>query len=91
MASISVITIGRGYTPSTTYDCIVDSAPSSGQTARVQFYSLSRDSGEFIIVDQGNGYTSAVNISVPTPQGSIISSITIVCGGVFTQGTRPAI
>jgi len=83
LASISVITIGRGYAPSTTYDCIVDSAPSSGQTAQVQFYSASRDSGEFVIINQGNGYTSAVNISVPTPQGAIISSITIVCGGSF--------
>lgn len=83
LASISITTIGRGYTPSTTYDCIVDSAPSSGQTAQVQFYSSNPDSGEFIIVNQGYGYTSSPNISVPTPQGSIISSITIVCGGSF--------
>ena len=83
LGSISITTIGRGYAPSTTYDCIIDSAPSSGQTAQVQFYSSSRDSGEFIIVNQGFGYTSSPNISVPTPQGSIISSITIVCGGSF--------
>ena len=49
----------------------------------MRFDSFSRDSGEFIILNQGHGYTSAVNISVPTPQGSIISSITIVCGGSF--------
>ena len=83
LASISITTIGRGYAPATTYDCIVDSAPSSGQTAQVQFYSASRDSGEFVIINQGYGYTSSPNISVPTPQGSIISSITIVCGGSF--------
>ena len=88
LASISITTIGRGYAPSTTYDCIVDSAPSSGQTAQVQFYSASRDSGEFVIINKGYGYTSTVNISVPTPQGSIISSISIVCGGSFyTKGT----
>jgi len=83
LGSISITTIGRGYAPSTTYDCIIDSAPSSGQTAQVQFYSSSRDSGEFVILNQGFGYTSSPNISVPTPQGSIISSITIVCGGSF--------
>ena len=83
LASISITTIGRGYAPSTTYDCIVDSAPSSGQTAQVQFYSSSRDSGEFRIINQGYGYTSSPNISVATPQGSLISSITIVCGGSF--------
>jgi hypothetical protein len=83
LASISIVTIGRGYAPSTTYDCIVDSAPSSGQTAQVQFYSSSSDSGEFRITNQGYGYTSSPNISVSTPQGSIISSITIVCGGSF--------
>jgi len=81
--SISITTFGQGYAPSTTYDCIVDSAPSSGQTAQVQFYSASRDSGEFVIINKGYGYTSPVNISVPTPQGSIISSISIVCGGSF--------
>ena len=83
LGSISITTIGRGYAPETTYDCVVDSAPSGGQTAQVKFYSSNRESGDFIIVDQGHGYTSAVNISVPTPQGSIISSITIVCGGSF--------
>jgi hypothetical protein len=83
LASISITTIGRGYAPSTIYDCIVDSAPSSGQTAQVQFYSASRDSGEFVIINKGYGYTSAVNISVPTPQGSVLSSISIVCGGSF--------
>ena len=82
IASISVATIGRGYAPGS-YDCVVDSAPAGGQTAQVRFDSFSRDSGEFIILNQGHGYTSAVNISVPTPQGSIISSITIVCGGSF--------
>jgi len=82
IASISVATIGRGYAPGS-YDCVVDSAPTGGQTAQVRFDSFSRDSGEFIILNQGHGYTSAVNISVPTPQGSIISSITIVCGGSF--------
>ena len=83
ISSISITTIGRGYAPSTTYDCLVDSAPSSGQTAQVKFYSSSRDSGDFVIIDQGFGYTAAPNISVPTPQGSLISSITIVCGGSF--------
>jgi hypothetical protein len=82
LASISITTIGRGYAPGS-YDCVVDSAPTGGQTAQVRFDSFSRDSGEFIILDQGHGYTSAVSISVPTPQGSIISSITIVCGGSF--------
>ena len=82
IASISVATIGRGYAPGS-YDCVVDSAPIGGETAQVRFDSFSRDSGEFIILNQGHGYTSAVNISVPTPQGSIISSITIVCGGSF--------
>lgn len=82
IASISVATIGRGYAPGS-YDCVVESAPTGGQTAQVRFDSFSRDSGEFIILNQGHGYTSTVNISVPTPQGSIISSITIVCGGSF--------
>lgn len=82
IASISVATIGRGYAPGS-YNCVVDSAPTGGQTAQVRFDYFNRDSGEFIILNQGHGYTSAVNISVPTPQGSIISSITIVCGGSF--------
>jgi hypothetical protein len=82
LSSVAVTTLGAGYAPGT-YEATVGTAPSGGQTAKVNYVVDENLSGEYIIVESGKGYTSAPSISVPTPAGSVISSISITCAGSY--------
>lgn len=81
---VSTTTLGQGYRAGT-YDCIVDSAPTGGRTAAIQFIKESADLGEFVVIDIGQGYVSPPNITVPTPGGNIITGISITCKGSFYE------
>ena len=79
---VSVSSLGVGY-PAGTYRCDV-SAPSSGGTvAQVEFVVDSETSQSFNVIDSGNGYLGSATISVVTPVGNVISSITVVCQGNY--------
>jgi hypothetical protein len=82
LSSVAITTMGAGYAPGT-YEATVGTAPSGGQTAKVDYVVDENLSGEYIIVESGKGYTSAPSISVPTPAGSVISSISITCAGSY--------
>jgi len=82
LSSVAITTMGAGYAPGT-YEATVGTAPSGGQTAKVNYVVDENLSGEYIIVESGKGYTSAPSISVPTPAGSVISSISITCAGSY--------
>ena len=82
LSSVAVTTLGAGYAPGT-YEATVGTAPSGGQTAKVNYVVDENLSGEYIIVESGKGYTSAPSISVPTPAGAVISSISITCAGSY--------
>jgi hypothetical protein len=79
---VSVSSLGVGY-PAGTYRCDV-SAPSSGGTiAQVEFVVDSETSQRFNVLDSGNGYLGSATVSVATPFGNVISSITITCQGSY--------
>jgi hypothetical protein len=82
LSSVAITTMGAGYAPGT-YEATVGTAPSGGQTARVNYVVDENLSGEYIIVESGKGYASAPSISVPTPAGAVISSISITCAGSY--------
>ena len=82
LSSIAITTMGAGYAPGT-YEATVGTAPAGGQTAKVNYIVDESLSGEYVIVESGEGYTSAPAISVPTPAGSVISSISITCAGSY--------
>jgi hypothetical protein len=82
LSSVAVTTLGAGYAPGT-YEATVGTAPSGGQTARVDYVVDEGLSGQYIIVESGRGYVSAPSISVATPAGSVISSISITCAGSY--------
>jgi len=82
LSSVAVTTLGAGYAPGT-YEATVGTAPSGGQTAKVNYVVDENLSGEYVIVESGKGYTSAPSISVPTPAGAVISSISITCAGSY--------
>jgi hypothetical protein len=82
LSSVAITTMGAGYAPGT-YEATVGTAPSGGQTAKVNYVVDENLSGEYIIVESGKGYTSAPSISVPTPAGAVISSISITCAGSY--------
>ena len=73
---VSVTTRGRGYSPGT-YQCSVSSAPAGGETAQVSFVVTDNKNASFITDNPGYGYVSAPQISVPTPNGNVLGSITI--------------
>ena len=82
---VSVSSLGIGY-PNGTYRCDV-SAPSSGGTvAQVEFVVDSEISQSFNVIDSGNGYLGSATVSVVTPVGNVISSITITCQGNYYGG-----
>ena len=82
---VSVSSLGVGY-PAGTYRCDV-SAPSSGGTvAQVEFVVDSETSQSFNVIDSGNGYLGSATVSVVTPVGNVISSITITCQGSYYGG-----
>jgi len=79
---VSVTTRGRGYSPGT-YQCSVTSAPAGGETAQVSFVVTDNKNATFITDSPGYGYVSAPQVSVPTPNGNVLSSITITCSGSY--------
>jgi len=82
LSSVAVTTLGAGYAPGT-YEATVGTAPSGGQTAKVNYIVDENLSGEYVVVESGKGYISAPSISVPTPAGAVISSISITCAGSY--------
>ena len=82
LSSVAVTTLGAGYAPGT-YEATVGTAPLGGQTARVDYVVDEGLSGQYVIVESGRGYVSAPSISVATPAGSVISSISITCAGSY--------
>jgi len=84
LGGVTVSTLGRGFAPGS-YICNVTDAPSGGQTAVVNFNTDDRGVGAFEISSVGRGYVTAPIISVPTPFGNTIKSITISCKGSFYE------
>lgn len=82
LSSVAVTTLGAGYAPGT-YEATVGTAPSGGETAKVNYLVDEGLSGQYVIVESGRGYVSAPSISVATPAGSVISSISITCAGSY--------
>ena len=82
LAGVSVSTLGRGFAPGS-YICDVTDAPSGGRTAVINFNTNERGVGVFEISNAGRGYVTAPSISVPTPFGNTIKSITISCKGSY--------
>ncbi len=80
--NVSVTTFGRGYSPGT-YQCFVTTAPAGGETAQVSFVVSDYRNASFVVNNPGYGYTVAPSISVPTPSGMIVSSVSITCAGSF--------
>ena len=79
---VSVSSLGVGY-PAGTYRCDV-SAPSSGGTvAEIEFVVSSDTSQSFNIINSGDGYLNSATVSVVTPIGNVISSISITCQGSY--------
>lgn len=83
---VSVSTFGRGYSPGT-YQCQVSNAPAGGQTGVINLVVENEKNAMFQIQNSGFGYTTAPLVSVPTPSGNILSSITITCAGAFYDQT----
>ena len=79
---VSTSTFGRGYSPGQ-YQCSVSNAPNGGETAEISFVVDSPKSARFVVEKAGYGYTTAPLVSVPTPAGNLISSISITCAGSF--------
>jgi len=80
---IQTTTQGQGYADGT-YDCSIQVAPSGGKTLKAVFQKDGTQ-GAFNVTEQGYGYTTAPIVSVATPIGNLINSITITCGGTFYQ------
>ena len=80
--NVSVTTFGRGYSPGT-YQCFVTTAPAGGETADISFVVTDYKNASFVVNNSGYGYTVAPTISVPTPSGRVLSSISITCAGSF--------
>ena len=84
---VSTSTFGRGYSPGE-YQCSVSNAPNGGETAEISFVVDSPKSARFVVGNAGYGYTTAPLVSVPTPAGNLISSISITCAGsLYNQST----
>ncbi len=84
LTGVSVSTLGRGFAPGS-YICNITDAPSGGETASVNFNVDNIGVGSFEVSRVGRGYVTAPSISVPTPSGNIIKSITISCKGSYYE------
>lgn len=84
LTGISVSTLGRGFAPGS-YICNITDAPSGGETASVNFNVNNIGIGSFEVSRVGRGYITAPSISVPTPFGNIVKSITISCKGSYYE------
>ncbi len=84
---VSTSTFGRGYSPGE-YQCSVSNAPEGGETAEISFIVDNPKKANFVVAKAGYGYTTAPLISVPTPAGNLISSISITCAGsLYNEST----
>ena len=84
LTGVSVSTLGRGFAPGS-YICNITDAPSGGETASVNFNVDAFGVGSFEVSRLGRGYVTAPSISVPTPFGNTIKSITISCKGSYYE------
>lgn len=84
LTGVSVSTLGRGFAPGS-YICNITDAPSGGETASVNFNVNNIGIGSFEVSRIGRGYITAPSISVPTPFGNIVKSITISCKGSYYE------
>ena len=84
LTGVSVSTLGRGFAPGS-YICNITDAPSGGETASVNFNVDNIGIGSFEVSNVGRGYVTAPSISVPTPSGNIVKSITISCKGSYYE------
>lgn len=82
----TVTTLGSGYAPGV-YECSVTTAPTGGRTANAIFSINDSGAGVFQIADSGEGYVTAPAISVVTPAGNSIQSVTITCAGSYYDET----
>jgi len=80
--NVSVTTFGKGYSPGT-YQCFVTTAPAGGETAKVSLVVSDYKNASFVVNNAGYGYTVAPSISVPTPSGRVLSSVSVTCAGSF--------
>lgn len=80
--NVSITTFGKGYSPGT-YQCFVTTAPAGGETAEVSFVVSDYKNASFVVNNAGYGYTVAPSISVPTPSGRVLSSVSVTCAGSF--------
>ena len=85
--AISLVTAGAGYAPGV-YELTITTAPAGGETA--EGTATVDESGivSFEITNEGFNYVSAPSASVATPNGNIIKSITITCGGSYYTSSR---
>ena len=80
--AVSASNFGVGYAPGT-YETLVTTAPLGQKTAIVSFTKTDTGDTSFNVIDPGSGYLVAPTVSVATPAGNIIQSISIVCQGSF--------
>lgn len=80
--AVSASNFGVGYAPGT-YETLVTTAPIGQKTAIISFTKTDAGDTFFNVIDPGSGYLSAPNVSVATPAGNIIQSISVVCQGSF--------
>jgi hypothetical protein len=80
--AVSASNFGAGYAPGT-YETLVTTAPIGEKTAIISFTKTDEGDTFFNVIDPGTGYLSAPNVSVATPAGNIIQSISVVCQGSF--------
>ena len=80
--AVSASNFGVGYAPGT-YETLVTTAPIGGKTAIISFTKTDDGDTFFNVSDPGSGYLAAPTVSVATPAGNIIQSISVVCQGSF--------
>ena len=80
--AVSASNFGVGYAPGT-YEALVTTAPIGGKTAIISFTKTDEGDTFFNVSDPGSGYLAAPTVSVATPAGNIIQSISVVCQGSF--------
>ena len=80
--AVSASNFGVGYAPGT-YETLVTTAPIGGKTAIISFSKTDGGDTSFNVSDPGSGYLAAPTVSVATPAGNIIQSISVVCQGSF--------
>jgi hypothetical protein len=80
--AVSASNLGLGYAPGN-YETNVTTAPNGKKTAIISFTKTETGDAFFSVTDPGEGYLIAPTVSVVTPAGNVIQSVTIVCGGSY--------